>query len=137
MNKRPLRALGPMLSYKKEDIHLVWILNDIEIAKQQNAERARRVPEEILVATHKGAAVTMGEILNQTTDISHLLNGDITVVFNRRDLDTEIEVSPKGGKWVKSADYVVVKKSGEGFDKSRMLTKFTDKINDLTGLKIF
>jgi hypothetical protein len=52
-----------MLGYDKKNIHIVWVVNDIEVAQQQNKARARTVPSEILVNTHRGAANTMGDII--------------------------------------------------------------------------
>jgi len=39
------------VGYDKKNIHIVWVVNDIEIAKAQNLTRSRRVPAEILVNT--------------------------------------------------------------------------------------
>src|SRR6056297_1565714 len=42
------RALD-QLGYDKSNIHIVWVVNDIEVAKKQNVSRSRTVPVEILM----------------------------------------------------------------------------------------
>lgn len=37
------------LGYKKENVHIVWVMNDVHIAMQQNQKRDRVVPKEILM----------------------------------------------------------------------------------------
>lgn len=84
--------------YNPENIHLVWVLNDVEVAKIQNNQRDRRVQEEILVSTHKGVSLTMKEIIkdfenvktSKGTKISDIIKGDIWIVPNRTD-DSIIE----------------------------------------------
>ena len=79
--------------YNPENIHLVWVLNDVEVAKVQNNQRDRRVQEEILVSTHRGVSLTMKEIIkdfentktSKGTKISDIIKGDIWIVPNRTD----------------------------------------------------
>ena len=47
------------IGYSKQNIHLVWIVNAVSVAIQQNRSRDRVVPEDILLDTHKGASTTM------------------------------------------------------------------------------
>ena len=51
------------LGYQKEDIHLVWVINDINMARSQNATRDRVVPEDILLDTHVGANKTILDLI--------------------------------------------------------------------------
>ena len=37
------------MGYDKKNIHIVWVVNELETALQQNQERKRKVPKEILV----------------------------------------------------------------------------------------
>lgn len=90
--------------YNPENIHLVWVLNDVEVAKIQNNQRDRRVQEEILVSTHKGVSLTMKEIVkdfentktSKGTKISDIIKGDIWIVPNRSDdsiIDNNVFIS--------------------------------------------
>ena len=101
------------LGYDKKNIHIVWVVNDIEVAKQQNAKRARTVPSEILVNTHRGAANTMGDIINMGTRLKKYIDGDIVFAFNKVGVDANLVKSGKGGSYVKDANYFYVKRAGK------------------------
>jgi hypothetical protein len=66
--------------YKPENIHIVWILTDYQIALQQNLTRGRVVPTDILFKTHRGASGTMQDIMFRTYG-SLGINGDIAVIL--------------------------------------------------------
>ncbi len=51
------------VGYKPKDIHVVWVLTNFYIAVQQNKQRERRVPYNILLKTHVGAANTVTDML--------------------------------------------------------------------------
>ena len=112
------------LGYDKKNVHIVWVVNDIEVAKQQNKKRARTVPSEILVNTHRGAANTMGDILNMGKKLKRYIDGDIVFAFNKVGVDADLDTSGKGGSYIKDANYFYVKRSGqdptsvENLDKS-------------------
>ena len=115
------------LGYDKKNIHIVWVINDIEVAKQQNAERSRVVPSEILINTHRGAANTMGDIINMGNTLKKYMDGDIVFAFNKVNVDSELVKSDRGGKkigmkddpkrtggsYVKDANYFYVKRAGK------------------------
>ena len=101
------------LGYDKKNIHIVWVVNDIEVAKQQNAKRARVVPSEILINTHRGAANTMGDIINMGNKLKKYMDGDIVFAFNKVGVDANLDVSGKGGSYVKDANYFYVKRAGK------------------------
>jgi hypothetical protein len=71
------------VGYKKENIHITWILADYHVAVKANRERSRVVPDDILLKTHEGAAETMHKILNG--DVPKDVDGDIRVVLNNRE----------------------------------------------------
>lgn len=80
------------LGYEAENVNIVWVLNKLNIAISQNAKRDRFVPEDILIATHKGASNTMKEIMSMGDDLKKVgLNGDIWIAFNAKDIDSELE----------------------------------------------
>ena len=73
--------------YKKENIHLVWIVTDFKIALEQNSERDRKVPEDILKFTHIGANNTMYDIIHEYNKYKAYLDGDIWIIPNKRGID--------------------------------------------------
>jgi hypothetical protein len=120
------------LGYDKKNIHIVWVVNDIEVAKAQNLKRARVVPSEILVNTHRGAANTMGDIINMGNKLKKYMDGDIVFAFNKVGVDANLAKSDKdgkkigmkgntkGGSYIKDANYFYVKRQGKpptGVDK--------------------
>ncbi|WFD55623.1 hypothetical protein phi5_143 [Enterobacter phage phi5] len=106
---RDVEALG----YQKENIHIVWVMNDVHIAMQQNLKRDRVVPKEILMDTHEGAALTMAKILNMGDSLKQYMDGDIWISFNKVGIDSEIKKSDKGGMFVVKSNYIKVKAKGK------------------------
>lgn len=101
------------LGYDKSNIHLVWVINDINIALEQNKTRSRVVPEEILITTHEGASLTMRKIVDSDMKVSKYMDGDIWFSFNKADVDTKLSKSELGGEWVSEANYIQIKKKGQ------------------------
>lgn len=101
------------LGYSKDNIHIVWVINDIEVAKSQNAKRSRVVPTEILVNTHKGAQQTMADIVNMGSKLKRYMNGDIVFAFNKVGVDASLSTSSRGGRYIEKANYFYAKKKGK------------------------
>lgn len=101
------------LGYDPKNIHIVWVVNDIEVAKAQNAKRARQVPLEILLNTHRGVSQTMADIIGMGKSLSKYMDGDIVFAFNKVGVDSEVVKSGKGGSFIKSAEYFYAKKRGK------------------------
>lgn len=113
------------LGYDKKNIHIVWVVNDIEVAKQQNQKRARTVPSEILINTHRGATNTMGDIINMGTKLKQYIDGDIVFAFNKVGVDATLQKgagkgrkigmrgTTSGGMSLKDANYFYVKRAGQ------------------------
>lgn len=121
------------IGYKPENIHIVWVVNDIEVAKVQNLNRNRSVPEEILVGTHRGAAFTMKDILDMGDRLKAYMDGMIYVAFNKVKVDSEVAKSKRGGQYITMANYIKVKDTGKPQMTSISLPKeVTDKINSYT-----
>ena len=102
--------------YDKKNIHLVWIVNDLSVAKKQNLARPRVVPEDILVDTHKGAARTFSDIIEMGDRVRKYFDGKIVVVPNKSGVDNVVKTSPAGGYYFEKADYVVLKEPGESIN---------------------
>jgi hypothetical protein len=113
------------LGYKKENVHIVWVINNFEIAKKQNEERSRKVSYSVLLRTHAGAFSTLKEIASMGSQLEHYMNGAIVCVFNKRDIDTVLKRSNlKGdGSFIEKATYFFMKKRG------KQVTPF-DELND-------
>ena len=107
------------LGYEKDNIHIVWIVTPVEKAIQQNIERGkqvggRMVSTEILIATHKGAAMTLHDLIYSVdTSLSKYMNGDMWIAFNMAGVDSDVKRSSAGGSFIgKGAQYVKIKKQG-------------------------
>lgn len=80
--------------YKPEDIHVIWVLADVNVAFLNNQERERVVPKDVFFQTHRGAATSMSQILKGNLPSS--LKGEVYVLLSDKDL-TVLEADPKTG----------------------------------------
>ena len=101
-----------LAGYKSENTHIVWVINDVEVAKQQNKERDRVVPEDILVQTHELVAANMSVLL-KTSGLDKYVGGDVWLVFNKKFVDSSLVFSDNGGSYVKDALLLKVKSKGK------------------------
>lgn len=76
--------------YDKKNIHIVWVLNNIDVARAQNAKRERSVSDNILLTTHAGASSTMKELITNTNKYRKYADGDVWIVFNFSGIDSKI-----------------------------------------------
>jgi len=111
------------IGYDKKNIHIVWVVNDIQVALDQNARRSRTVPAEILINTHRGASNTMGDILRMGKSLGNYMDGDIVFAFNKVGVDSNVVRSGRGGSFVKDANYVYVKRAGKAVPPLDSLNK--------------
>ena len=116
------------LGYKGINTHLVWVINDFNVAIDQNRTRDRRVPEEILMDTHRGAAQTAKDILDMGKDIDKYLDGDIWYAFNKKNVDSTMVQSVRGGSYIQDANYIKVKGAGKAIDKNKVTKDVVKKI---------
>lgn len=100
------------LGYKPESTHLVWILSDYEVSIEQNQQRERKVPEDIVFQTHKGAATTMKNILSG--NMPEGMDGEIYVIFSDKRLSVAQKSSTRP-QYFNITDflYVKVKEAGK------------------------
>lgn len=99
------------IGYKKENVHLIWVLAEYEVAVENNKGRKRVVPEDILFQTHKGAAKTMHNILKG--DMPAGMDGEIYVIFSDKRLSIIQSDGETGGSYLKDFLYVKVKDAGK------------------------
>ena len=81
--------------YDTKNIHLTWVLTNYQIAIKNNKSRSRVVPEDILLATHRGAAATVYNLV--TKALPREVDGGIYVILNNPE-NTIYIVDPKTGK---------------------------------------
>lgn len=100
------------LGYQNENIHIVWVLDDVQAAIKKNRGRERIVPEDILIHTHEGASLTAKKLLSMGDAVKQYMDGDFWIVFNKIKVDSEVETTKTGGFYIKDANYVKVKAAG-------------------------
>lgn len=124
-SEKKLREIVETLSaagYKHENIHIVWVVNDVNVAKQQNKERDRVVPEDILVQTHELVAANMSVLL-KTSGLDKYVGGDVWFVFNKKFVDSTLVFSGNAAQ-----DPMFSKKAGKGaYVKDAVLLKVKAK----------
>ena len=111
--------------YNPKDIHLTWVLTNYAIAIQNNRNRERVVPEDIMLLSHEGAATSMYNVIKGK--IPRGLNGGVRVILNNRentipyvDPETKKMVKTKQGDiLVKDFTYLTFKKEGRSVAPER------------------
>ena len=105
--------------YGTRNIHVTWVLTNYEIAIQNNKKRARVVPEDILLKTHRGAAQTVFALVKK--GFPKEVDGGVYVVLNNPQ-NTMFIVDPKTGQHYKDIKgnkvvgkfmYLTLKKPGK------------------------
>lgn len=100
------------LGYDKKNIHIVWVVNDFNIAIEQNSSRERVVSDEIMLSTHEGVSLTMKKIIDGGNLIKKYLDGNVYISFNRVGVDVEAKKSKNGGFYIDKANYIKIKEVG-------------------------
>jgi hypothetical protein len=125
--------------YEPKNIHVSWVLTNYQIAIKNNKSRARVVPEDILLATHAGAAQTVYNLV--TTAMPPSVQGGIYVILNNPE-NTIFIVDPQTGKAykdkkgnpvIKDFKYLVLKEPGKPAKKEidvkkQLLTWIKDNV---------
>ena len=127
-----IKSVMPQLieaGYDKRNIHLTWVLTNYHVAVQNNADRERVVPSDILLQTHEGAAKTMVDIIRGKTPSG--LNGAVNVILNNRentipftDDDGKVRTGSKSKNIVvKDFTYLNMKREGKKFNNEAAVQK--------------
>ena len=111
------------LGYLAKDVHIVWVMNDVNVALEQNRDRSRVVPEEILISTHEGASLTFKKLMAMGEGARTWADGDWWVVFNKRGVDVTLNKSKSGGSYVLDANMIKVKEQNKAPMKAIDLDK--------------
>ena len=105
--------------YDSNNIHLTWVLTNYAVAIVNNRNRARVVPEDIMLLSHEGAATNMYDVIKGK--LPRGLNGGVRVVLNNREntipyVDPETKKPLKtrqGGLVIKDFTYLTFKREGK------------------------
>jgi len=124
--KESITNVLPLLmevGYNPRNIHLIWALTNYHIAVEQNKDRDRIVPDDILLDTHEGAANTMWQFVNAGTPAT--LDGSVHIVLGGKKHTvfwkhpgTGKEMSPASGGnvLIKDFKYLTVKEAGKNME---------------------
>jgi hypothetical protein len=80
------------VGYNPRDIHITWVLTNYHIAVKQNKERSRVVPDDIMITTHTGAAISMFDVIKG--NIPKGVDGQVNIILNNRDNTIKFADSP-------------------------------------------
>jgi len=125
--------------YEPKNIHVSWVLTNYQIAIKNNKSRARVVPEDILLATHAGAAHTVYNLV--TKSMPESVQGGVYVILNNPE-NTIFIVDPQTGKAykdkkgnpvIKDFKYLTLKEPGKPAKKEldvkkQLLTWIKDNV---------
>ena len=112
----------PMLlrvGYQPRDIHITWVLTNYHIAVKQNKERDRVVPDDIMIATHTGAATSMYNVIKG--NLPRGVDGQVNIVLNNRNNTVMFKSSDFADKKVENVqdfEYFRIKQEGQRIDTS-------------------
>jgi cytidylate kinase len=98
--------------YKPKNIHIVFVMTDVEIAVERNRSRDRTIPDEVVMRTNRGARINFYRLFFKGSEATALVDGDYYVVINR------------------GAEIVKVKSAGQRIDTE---TEMADKIRKKIG----
>ena len=132
-SKKKIKEALPALlqaGYDPKNIHIIWVLTDYAVAIEQNRQRERIVPDDIMLITHEGAATTMYNFIKHGTP--RTIDGGVYIVLGGKEntvLYTDSEGKPiKTGKnkdkiVVKDFSYITMKTPGRRMTKNSDLKK--------------
>jgi len=112
----------PMLlraGYQPRDIHITWVLTNYHIAVKQNKERDRVVPDDIMIATHTGAATSMYNVIKG--NLPRGVDGQVNIVLNNKNNTIKFKSSDFADKKVENVqdfEYFRIKREGQRIDTS-------------------
>lgn len=122
------------IGYEMKNIHIVWVLNKIEIAIAQNnnEDRGRKVDENILKSTHEGVSRTMFQLIKLGDQISNYVDGDVWISFNQANVDVISQKTKAGEFIIDEKTAVCVKRQGANADLSVFNKHLIAKILEYT-----
>lgn len=117
------------VGYETTKTHLVWVLTDYYLAKENNKRRDRVVPHVVFKDIHKGVSRTINDLLH-LENLNEYVDGDFWIVFNNPNSDTHKKSSDLGGGYIDRVNYIKIKSMGQPYLKyNEIEKKLIDKIN--------
>lgn len=104
--------IAKKLKYDKRNIHLIWVINPLEVCLKQNQNRARKLSDDTIRAIFRGVSTTMNEICTLGDNLKEYLDGDIWISFNQIDIDVFGTATPSGNFVYDKAKMVKIKPQG-------------------------
>lgn len=120
--KEPLDAIKKLIDvgYDPKDVNFIWVLQNYYIAIDQNKERDRIVPDDVLLSSHENAALNMIKLIrNEIPQLADkdIFDGKIVVIFNNPDNTVYYDPSPKAKDAkklvIKDFKYLTLKEKGQ------------------------
>jgi hypothetical protein len=115
---KEFNTILPMLlsaGYKPEHIHITWVLANYAVAVVNNRERERVVPEDIMLKTHTGVALSMEKLLSH--GLPKHINGSFTIILNNPEnvsfYETDTDKKHIKKLTVKDFKYIKIKDEGK------------------------
>lgn len=107
---------------------LVWVVTNFKVAKQRNATRDRKVSDDILASTHRGARSAVSSFLEKS--IATKCYDEIWLVINS-EASTEMELTPEETQVLQKMPCIQLEKKGNKFDFSNKTKAFLNKFLDI------
>lgn len=98
------------LGYDEKNINVIWVINSIEKALEQNANRSRTVDSNLLIDIHHGVANTMKDLIFRVNRLP--FDGEFWMVFNKEGVDNLYKSTEKKGGY---SEYLKGKQSAGGY----------------------
>ena len=111
-----ISRLANDFGYAVENVSIVWVVTQFEVAKQQNITSEQRVPDKELEYTYFSVAQTMNFLLHRSEALQAHVDGDVWVVFNVKGVDSEFVQSEFGGGYMDNVNYFHIKERGQVVD---------------------
>lgn len=87
--------------YDAKNIHVVYVMTDVDMALKRNRERTRTLPDDVIIQSNKGAKMRFTELFYGRAN-GAVSNGDWHIVFNRG--ESAIQVKRSGQRPDKVGD---------------------------------
>lgn len=126
---KEISELTELGGYDKTKIHIVWILNDFNVAIFQNKNRDRTVSHEIVLKTHIGASKTMKELVSNISKYRKYADGDIWLMFNKASIDNDFEYTKSRNLILKRYTAIRLKAAGLPCTYDSISREIIEKIN--------
>lgn len=127
---KEISNLAQEFGYKKENIHIVWVLTDYHLASKQNKQRGRMVSNDILFKTHRGVSLTLKEIISNSNEYRDFADGNIFLFFNKADVDNTVTPTDNNNYIVNDYTAIQLKEKNKPANYDEIESEVIEKINN-------